>query len=238
MAKEITTIRKGALKRWEERVNLAKPAPDRFDQTTVRNFLDKDPKFLEREIFPTFDNLITDYNNPTISDENKSLLWAASHLKQKIARLPTIADMLSESKIKSRWVRNFLKAIDHMNTAMRLGERLREANPNKDLFALDSTGNELFFNYSPTQPSAITLGAVYHAYEETVLQDQELKQSHPWKKDEIVDALIEILILNHRQSKVFELTKNAWSENNSGGLNWVDKYDHINPKLREVAGCS
>ena len=123
-----------------------------------------------------------------------------------------------------------------MNEKMQAGEGVRQAAPDIGLLDLDLTHPEvLLFHLAQTTPEPLILATLFHAYEETVLADHEISGASKWQKDEITDALIEMAIIYHQDGQIFQFLKNSPE---SGGLGWIDGYDHLSEELRRQAGCS
>lgn len=191
--------------------------------------------------------LIKNYNETTIGNDNRSLLIATARLKGKIPQLPlleTIHDDLVTNKNESRWLHNFRNAISALDKGMTQGENLRQQHPNENILDLDLIENALLFGLSQAHPLAKSFGLGLHAYEETVLADEKLKGPYEFRKDEIIDAFIEMLISHHKNPQntyhlLYKLAKDPESaDENSPGLGWIEGYDHLSKEMRAEAGCA
>ena len=188
--------------------------------------------------------LIEEYNG--IQADPDDTKWkAVTRLKSKLPQLPTIrqiSDDVSSERQQSVWLENFLAAASTMDTAMSEAEKIREQHPSEDLMTLDLGAKALFFGLSSAHPKAKTRAFGWHAYEETVLQDKKLCEGKEFRKDEIIDALMEVLIDRHSEPgdplyPLYRIMRDPESsEETTAALGWVRGYDNLSEELLHKAG--
>lgn len=216
---------------------------DRVGAGPTKEYLLKTPT----EVIQTaqeLNGLIEEYNG--IEADPTNTKWKAlTRLKSKLPHLPTVGQMtgdVSAERQQSVWLENFLAAASTMDTAMSEAEKISEQHPSEDMLSLDLGAKALFFGLSSAHPKAKTRAFGWHAYEETVLQNKELCEGKEFRKDEIIDALIEVLIDRHSEpsdplNPLYRVIRDPESsEEATAALGWVWGYDHLSEELLHKAG--
>lgn len=204
---------------------------------------------LVRLIATGINQLIKEYNETTIGDENRELLIATALAKEDIPTIPTLEDMYAELKGKGRdrrtesvWFANFRAAIKILDIKMEGGEVIHSAHPKEPILDLDLRHQQsLFYGLSNAHPKALAFGVGLHALEECARLGLPFEARNKFRKDKIIDALTEMLVLNHRNPNdpyfsLFQLLCRPESPNeDTAGLGWVEGYDNLSEEIREIA---
>lgn len=193
------------------------------EKENVLNYLRMHPEHAVL-IATELDKLIASYNRIQIGPTNKDLLKCTVKLKEFIPQLPLLKDIMSDANDTAsalNWRIAYLTAIRTSLARIQLGNKLGEGMDEDQLMDLDKDPDVYVHQLFDTHPKAMLLAVAYHLYEDAVNSSPQLMGKVP-SKDDVTNALIEMLVLEHSDSPLFSITGNAASDDEDGGLDWID----------------
>jgi hypothetical protein len=179
------------------------------------------------------DKLIDSYNTLQITPENEGLLQCSAELKKVLPHLPLIGEIMSgvdNSAHSMDWRRAYLAAIRTSAERIERGSEQGRGMDEEALMNLDKDPDVYVHHLFDTHPKAMLLAVAYHLYEDTVDRSPTYAGRVPGK-DTVTNALIELLIAEHADSPLYDLTGNPASDQEDGGLDWIAEFEGFSPEL-------